>query len=174
LKTAWLFPHALVEGCSGLIIAIGVPRKGVDFDSRDMTPSHIIILTISPDNKPYIHLQAKAAVRRFFSEQKNIDEVFNASDAGKIAGFINNAGGQIHKSVLAREIMRPVSRFITLDTTIEETMRIMHQSKLDILPVVDDENILRGQLSCPRIFSYGVPNFLSSCRRYRSSNISTL
>jgi CBS domain-containing protein len=93
------------------------------------------------------------------SEQKNLDEIFNAADAGKIAGILNNAGGDIHKSVLAREIMRPVSRYITLDTTIEETMRIMHQSKLDILPVVDDDNTLRGQLSCPRIFSYGVPNF---------------
>lgn len=153
------FPHALVEGCSDLIIAIGVSKKGVDFDSRDMTPSHIICLTISPDDKPYIHLQAKAAIRRFLSEQKNIDEIFSAPDTGKIAGILNNAGGQIHKSVLARELMRPVARFITLDTTIEQTMRVMHQSKLDILPVVDNNNILKGQLSCPRIFSYGVPNF---------------
>lgn len=158
------FPHAQIEGCSNLIIAIGVSKTGVDFDSKDMQPSNIICLTISPAEKPYIHLQAKAALRRVLAEQKNIDEIFNAADTGKIAHILNNSGGEIQKSVVASEIMRPVTRYITLDTTITQTMQIMHASHLDILPVVDDDNMLRGQISCPRIFSYGVPNFFKQLK----------
>ncbi|MCJ7776700.1 MAG: PTS sugar transporter subunit IIA, partial [Sedimentisphaerales bacterium] len=108
------FPHALIEGCNDLIITIGVSKTGVDFDSKDMQPSNIICLTISPAEKPYINLQAKAALARILVQQENITRILNASDPDEIARILTNSGGEIHKSVVAREIMRPVARYITL------------------------------------------------------------
>ena len=37
----------------------------------------------------------------------------------------------------------------------------MHLSKLDILPVIDEDDMLIGEISCLDIFSYGIPDFFN-------------
>ncbi len=54
-------PHCKIKDIKEPIVAAGVNKKGIDFDSNDKKPAYLVILVISPTNKPTLHLQILAA-----------------------------------------------------------------------------------------------------------------
>lgn len=61
-------PHARHTSIERLIGTIGVAPKGIGFDSKDGKPVHVIVLIISPHDRPGDHLRAlenvSSALRR--------------------------------------------------------------------------------------------------------------
>jgi mannitol/fructose-specific phosphotransferase system IIA component (Ntr-type) len=155
------FPHARIKLCGDLVMAIGICKDGVDFGSLDGRPCSIVCLMISPASQPYIILQTMAALSRFFINPKNVEKLKAESSPQKIADMLRTSAPAAGKTVLARDIMQPVNKLVHLETSIEETTRIMHLNHLDVLPVVDDDNRFRGEISCLKIFTYGIPDFFS-------------
>lgn len=155
------FPHARVEECTDLMIAVGISPEGIDFGSPDGKPCHFICVMLSPVDKPYIILQMMAALSRFFLEPDNLEKIKNLSDAQQIVDTLVESLPATGKTVLARDIMRPPEKMVLLETSIEESAHMMHLHKLDALPVVDENNVLQGEISCLDIFGYSIPNFFS-------------
>jgi mannitol/fructose-specific phosphotransferase system IIA component (Ntr-type) len=155
------FPHARIRQCSDLVLAIGICKDGVNFKSLDGRLCSIICLMISPASQPYIILQTMAAMSRFFIDPKNVEKLKAESSSQLIADMLRTSAPAAGKTVLARDIMQPVNKLVRLDTSIEETTRIMHFNHLDVLPVVDNENRFCGEISCLKIFTYGIPDFFS-------------
>ncbi|MDD5326827.1 MAG: PTS sugar transporter subunit IIA [Phycisphaerae bacterium] len=155
------YPHARIEQCSDLVLAIGICKDGVDFNSLDGQLCNIICLMISPARQPYIILQTMAAMSRFFINPDNAEKLKTESSPQRIAEMLRTSAPATGKTVLARDIMQPVNKLVRLDTSIEETTRIMHLNHLDVLPVVDSENRFCGEISCLKIFTYGIPDFFS-------------
>jgi len=153
------FPHARIEQMTDLVLAIGVSREGVDFASLDGRPCHIICLMVSPAGKPYLILQVMAALSRFFQDQRNIERVRAESSPHRIAEMLQAAMLVATKMILARDIMRPVQKSVSLEMSVEETAHTMHLSRHDALPVVDDQGRLCGEISCLKIFAYSTPDF---------------
>ena len=54
-------PHGRLKEISGVSVAFGRSRKGVDFQSMDDKPVHLFFLFITPENRPDVHL---ATLRR--------------------------------------------------------------------------------------------------------------
>jgi predicted transcriptional regulator len=102
-----------------------------------------------------------AAMARFFVNPQNVEMLKNESSQQRIAEMLQAFLPASGKVVLAQDIMRPVKKLVYLDTSIEETTRIMHFNHLDVLPVVDDEKRFHGEISCLKIFTYGIPDFFS-------------
>jgi mannitol/fructose-specific phosphotransferase system IIA component (Ntr-type) len=155
------FPHARIERCTDLVVAIGICKNGVDFGSLDGRLCNIICLMVSPARQPYIILQTMAAMSRFFINPRNVEKLKAESSPQQIADMLQTSAPSTGKTVLARDIMQPVNKLVRLDTSIEETTRIMHFNHFDVLPVVDDENRFCGEISCLKIFTYGIPDFFS-------------
>lgn len=155
------FPHARIPGWSEFIVAIGVNKSGIEFNSLDNIPVNFICLMVSSTDQPYIILQTMAAIIRFMRDTKNMDNLFEGFNAERIANEFLKYNIQASKVILARDIMRPVKAVVDLDTTIENVARTMHLKHLDVLPVVDKENKFRGAISCFDIFFYGIPNFFN-------------
>lgn len=153
------FPHARVEECIDLVVAIGTSKTGIDFDSLDAQPCHIICLLISPEQKPYLILQMMASLTRFLADGQNIKRLRECSSSTDIALLIKNSTPAATKTILARDLMRPPKKTVLLDTALEKTTQMMHIYQLETLPVVNEENVFFGEISCLKIFSYGVPEF---------------
>lgn len=51
-------PHGKTDSVSGVIGAIGISRTGIDYDSLDKAPVHIIFLLVSSPEDSECHLQA--------------------------------------------------------------------------------------------------------------------
>jgi len=56
-------PHAKITSVNRIVMAVGVSREGIDFDSLDDEPVHIIVMIAAPEGAQecYIHVLAKVA-----------------------------------------------------------------------------------------------------------------
>lgn len=59
-------PHARLPGLTRPVVAIGLSSEGIEFDARDGQPVWIVMLVISPDTDPAIHLSILASIAENF------------------------------------------------------------------------------------------------------------
>jgi PTS system fructose-specific IIC component len=72
-------PHAKTEGIANTTVAIGIKKKGVDFDSMDGLPSRFFILIVSPKEYCGLHVEFLAAVGSILGDEALKEEVINAA-----------------------------------------------------------------------------------------------
>jgi len=154
------FPHARIEGWKEFSLAMAVCRNGLDFASTDGVPVKVIFLLISSHDEPYIILQTMATIIRFMIEGDHFSWMLREGlSSGQIIEKFRESGIEAPEQILARDIARPVTNYVTIETSIEKATRIMHLNQLDVLPVLDDKKKYCGEISCLNIFEYGMPNF---------------
>lgn len=155
------FPHARIKGWEDLVIAVGISRKGIDFNSLDGQAVNFVFLMISSADAPYLILQAMAAIIRFMSTPGITARLLEKQQGIEIVEEFKKEALKAHEVICARDIMRPVKISVSTDTGLEEASRTMHLHHLDILPVIDKQSRLCGQITCFDIFAYGIPNFFN-------------
>ena len=153
------FPHVRIDGWKDFVIALGYCKEDLPFESLDDQPVFFICLMISSKDQPYLILKAMSNIIKFLNELENIRSLFENKTPAELADIFKNKQLTIKKIVEAQDIMRPLKTFAKLDDSIEAVVKLMHLKKIDVLPVVDNENCLKGQLSCFNIFDHEVPEF---------------
>ncbi len=64
----WIgLPHGKVEKIDNLIIALGVSKKGIEYDSLDGEPVYIVLLVLAEIDNPGPHIEALAEISRLFA-----------------------------------------------------------------------------------------------------------
>ena len=79
-------PHAIIHDGPQIIGVIGISRKGVEFDSLDSQPVHIIFMIATPkDNFDRQHLQVLANIAKLFGKHKDIkSQLIKARSAAEV------------------------------------------------------------------------------------------
>ena len=75
-------PHGKARALDRMLAACGVSRQGVEFDSVDGEPAHILILLVSPENVGTPHVKVLANISRLLKEEsvrKTLREVDSAA-----------------------------------------------------------------------------------------------
>jgi fructose-specific phosphotransferase system IIA component len=83
-------PHGKCKGVSELVMAMGVSRSGVDFQSIDGKPVHIVVLLASPTDRTGPHIQALARISRLLLDEEFKNKLQNSSSAEELYELINN------------------------------------------------------------------------------------
>ncbi|MCX8012598.1 MAG: PTS sugar transporter subunit IIA [Desulfobacterota bacterium] len=76
-------PHGKIKKLKKLIVSFGRSLEGIDFQSMDGKPTHIIFLLIAPENSAGTHLKALARISRLLKDssfRKNIMEADTSQD----------------------------------------------------------------------------------------------
>ena len=81
-------PHGKTDAVDQLVAAIGIHRTGVDFDAMDGKPSHLFILTLSPENRAGPHIQFLAEISRMLSRPELREKLLNAASADEILNLL--------------------------------------------------------------------------------------
>jgi len=71
-------PHAKTDGVADTVVAVGIKKEGINFDSLDGQPSRLFILLISPKKTHSIHVQFLAAVGSIMGEEEVRETVINS------------------------------------------------------------------------------------------------
>lgn len=74
-------PHAPCEGVGEVVAALGLSRRGLDFDALDGKPTHIIILLVSPPNTFQTHVKTLAGIARVLNDERLRSELRGAGTA---------------------------------------------------------------------------------------------
>jgi fructose-specific phosphotransferase system IIA component len=83
-------PHGKCKGVSELVMAMGVSRSGVDFQSIDGKPVHIVVLLASPTDRTGPHIQALARISRLLLDEEFKNKLQNSSSAEELYELISN------------------------------------------------------------------------------------
>ena len=81
-------PHGKTDAVNQLVAAVGIHRTGVDFDAMDGKPSHIFILTLSPENRAGPHIQFLAEISRVLSRSDLREKLLKATTSEEILGLL--------------------------------------------------------------------------------------
>jgi mannitol/fructose-specific phosphotransferase system IIA component (Ntr-type) len=82
-------PHTKLKELKEPIIAIGTSKAGFMYNKADKEPVHFIILILSPNYSPIIHLQILAAAASLIKKSQSlIQEILAADSPGKLISII--------------------------------------------------------------------------------------
>ncbi|MDR2097106.1 MAG: cation:proton antiporter [Spirochaetaceae bacterium] len=87
-------PHAKTDGVKETIVAVGIKKSGVDFESVDGEKTRIVILVVSPVKMPNRHIQFLSAINLIFKDKDTIELVINAESPEAIAGILQSQAGR--------------------------------------------------------------------------------
>lgn len=82
-------PHGKCKGVKELVMAMGISREGIDFQSIDSKPVYIIVLLASPIDKTGPHIQALARISRLMLDEDFKNKLQNAANAKELYNMIN-------------------------------------------------------------------------------------
>ena len=81
-------PHGKVKRIKNLMVSFGRSLGGVDFQSMDGKPTHIIFLLIAPENSAGIHLKALARLSRLLKDSRFRKNIMEADSSQEIYDLI--------------------------------------------------------------------------------------
>ncbi|MDE2222561.1 MAG: PTS sugar transporter subunit IIA [Candidatus Omnitrophica bacterium] len=88
-------PHTKSDTVGELTSALGISKKGVNFDSLDGEPAHIFFLLIAPADSAGPHLKALARVSRLLKDKFFRDSLKNTKTAKEVMDLVAQEDSRI-------------------------------------------------------------------------------
>ena len=85
-------PHAKIPSVSNLVMAVGRSKKGIDFDSLDGLPVHIVIMVGASDKQNVEFLKLIAKIGAFFNKQGNKEQFLEAKNPQEMYRVLTDPG----------------------------------------------------------------------------------
>ncbi len=89
-------PHARTSGVPTTIGALGISREGIDFESEDGKPCHLIFLIIAPLEESTRYLKALSAVAAIGKDADRIKRLIEAGSADEAMAILGEVEGIDH------------------------------------------------------------------------------
>lgn len=77
-------PHGKAEGIKELAAAFGITKRGIEFQSIDDKPVHLIFLLVGPINQPGPHLKALSRISRLMHKAEFRDKLMASRNPTEI------------------------------------------------------------------------------------------
>jgi len=88
-------PHGKLKGLSGLMLAFGRSRAGVEYDSMDGKPAHLFFLLVAPEESVGIHLKALARISKLLKDSAVRRRLLEADSAADLVNIIAEEENQL-------------------------------------------------------------------------------
>lgn len=158
------FPHARFAGLENIVISIATLKEPIPYESYDNTPVKIACMVIVPVDKPTLALKAMSAISRLFNDKTSIEKLNSAVIGSDVVKVMKESELDLNVSITAADIMRdPILTFSPEMPLKEATWKMAHQ-RINVVPVLDAENHVIGEIACPVLFKIGVPDFFAQLK----------
>jgi mannitol/fructose-specific phosphotransferase system IIA component (Ntr-type) len=87
-------PHARTTGVTDLVGALGISQSGVDFESEDSQPCHLIFLILAPPGESTRYLRALSAVACIGRDEALISRITAATSPEDVMSILREVEGQ--------------------------------------------------------------------------------
>lgn len=88
-------PHGKCENVVKLTAALGISKKGIDFDSLDGDPAYIFFLLVAPIDSAGPHLKALARISRLLKDKYFRENLKTSKDDKAILKLVALEDGQV-------------------------------------------------------------------------------
>jgi fructose-specific phosphotransferase system IIA component len=83
-------PHGKSKSVKELVMAAGIARQPIDFNSVDGKPVSIIMLLVSPVDQTGPHIQALAKISKMMLDESFRTKLQNASSSAEVCEMLSN------------------------------------------------------------------------------------
>lgn len=83
-------PHAKVESVEGPVLAIGISEEGIDWESIDHRPAHLVILILSPHKDAGAQLKLLASISRLLKKKGVAPILLKTSTTSDLMEFFSD------------------------------------------------------------------------------------
>ncbi len=83
-------PHGKCKAVKELVMAVGIARQPIDFNSVDGKPVSIIILLLSPIDQTGPHIQALAKISRIMLDESFRSKLIDAASPQQVCELLSN------------------------------------------------------------------------------------
>lgn len=88
LQSGIAIPHGKSESVESLVAALGIKHDGIPFESLDGQPANIVVVTLSPPNRPGQHIQFLAEIGKSLGDAAVREKILSAPDADTVIAAI--------------------------------------------------------------------------------------
>ncbi len=157
----YALPHARVSGFKGFVICVARLKNSIDYESIDGQPIKLICMVVAPEENPTIVLKVLGRLSRFLLDETNRHVFFQEQDPTKLYKYLEKKEIDLDVSIVAKDVMLTSFSTVDLKTPLQKVVEIMHDSRIQTVGVVDENNILSGEITCDLLFKKGMPDFFS-------------
>ena len=84
IAPGFALPHGKLSGVKNVVMALGITRQGIDFDSLDNEPVYVVITLFSELGNPGPHIEALAEISRLLNIPNFISRIKAAKTAAQV------------------------------------------------------------------------------------------
>ncbi len=81
-------PHCSMEEIEDTLVTLGVSREGIDFESIDGRPTHLILLLVTPKNKTKVHIRTLAEIAKLLNDARFRDNLVAAATSDDVIELV--------------------------------------------------------------------------------------
>jgi PTS system nitrogen regulatory IIA component len=159
LGRGFAFPHARTNAVEDLHIVVGIDREGVVDRGPDEMPIKVICLFLTPLNISRLYLQALSGLANVARRPGMLDKMLGARSPLEFIEIIANTDIQIKEALTVSDIMIHDVAAVSPDDSLRTVANIMLQYSLDIVPVIDSQGKLLGEVSGKELIKSALPNY---------------
>lgn len=83
-------PQGRIEGLEQPIVAVGISKYGVDFDSPDGLPARLVLLLLTPRDDREVHFQLLTDIGDIFHEMRTVEKTVETENYVEFLACINS------------------------------------------------------------------------------------
>jgi len=83
-------PHCSMEEVDDTLVSLGVSPAGIDFESIDGQPTHLILLLVTPKNRTKVHIRTLAEIAKLLNNNDFRDRLVNATTPSEVLATIRD------------------------------------------------------------------------------------
>jgi len=89
-------PHARVSHINKVFLALGISKKGIDFESLDHTMTHIFFIMVSPKNDTKTHVKILAEIAKSLKDEAYRNRLLECQGTKEIVQLIKEKEEKAH------------------------------------------------------------------------------
>jgi CBS domain-containing protein len=153
------FPHARTDIVTGLYVVLGIYHEGIQAETPDNKPLHLVILLFTPRNISKAYLQSLSGLANFARRPDTLPRLLAAKTVEEVIDIIHQTGINVERDLIVGDVMTSDPIAITPDKTIKEAVNLIFKYKISGLPVVDSSGKLLGEVSESDLLRFALPQY---------------
>ena len=164
LGDGFALPHARIPRLARLAICLAILHDPLDFHSIDGQPVQLVCMVLTPAEQPTLALKVAAKLTTVARDPETVRALRAAPDAGAVQAVLARHDLELEIAVTVGDIMRPAPFTVHPETPLREVTHLLMQHHRSATPVVDAGDRLLGEITCDRLFQFGLPDFFNQLK----------
>lgn len=153
-------PHLRRPDFGDLYIIVGRLPTPVKILPDDPAPSQLVIMSLINPETSDVYLKALAALSRYLLFPANLEKVMAAADGETLIEQLKLDNVTLKKNLTAEDVMTAPAQTVSPDDNLSAALDIFNSERRMILPVVDADGKLVGELDSTEIIHKFIPEYI--------------